>query len=551
MTTLKYTHWFQYAFVTYDRYVEEDSEWKMMEGTLHKNIRFKEKEPLLQLNALVLVPFSQKETTGTKELITLRWLYHKKRTGVIDDDYVKKHKTLVEQNSEEEEKSKPIISEKKIKFTSNNEIGFIASNQDKEAVDVFEKLWSVFSEKGQKKYFFPIIPECIEALGHHIQNNEICPTLLKKLKDHAKENERLLKKFQGSLFEKNIYVPHGQQLMNFVRAAKYARTDYTVFIRGESGTGKESLARFIHDKANLSTVGDKKKDNYFPLNCGGITPTLIESELFGHVQGAFTGATKDKIGLLEQANDGTLFLDEVGELSENAQVKLLRFLETNEVVPVGSTEAKTVNVRLICATHKDIESMVRNKKIRLDLYFRLFDCLTVELMPLREYSPYAQTKVAEAILREVYSKDMKSTTTPRMTKEFIDKLLAHSWPGNNRELRNYLRRVAVLSNFPDTISRLDIPFSKLGTNPVDKKNADEEYLLDDIVSILRAYATQNKKTWDNLIEDIKSRGYRKIVQEHTYNSRTNKKVVSEIIGRNYTNNKFAGLLKKYKTQGLK
>ena len=159
--------------------------------------------------------------------------------------------------------------------------------------------------------------------------------------------------------------------------ARASLSSSTVLIIGESGTGKELVARAIHDNS------PRRNKKFTPINCGALTETLLESELFGHVKGSFTGAIAEKKGLFEEADGGTLFLDEIGDISPALQIKLLRVLQENEIKPVGANESKKVDVRVIAATHRDLEGLARSGKFREDLYYRL-KVIAVELPPLRE-----------------------------------------------------------------------------------------------------------------------------------------------------------------------
>ncbi len=215
-----------------------------------------------------------------------------------------------------------------------------------------------------------------------------------------------------------------------------APTDSTVLILGETGTGKELVARTIFQK---SLRGEMP---YVPVNCGALTETLVESELFGHVKHAFTGAEKDKKGLFEVANGGTLFLDEVGELNKNIQVKLLRFLESGEIRRVGSTEPYRADVRVVCATNRDLREMIREDEFREDLFFRV-NTFEIRLPPLRERRPdipdLARHLLARAARRPL------DQVTELLTPDAIDVLLEFEWPGNVRELANVMEHAFILS----------------------------------------------------------------------------------------------------------
>ncbi len=214
-----------------------------------------------------------------------------------------------------------------------------------------------------------------------------------------------------------------------------APTDSTVLILGETGTGKELAARTLMQK---SKRGDMP---FVPVNCGALAEHLVESELFGHRKGAFTGADRDHKGLFEVANGGTLFLDEVGELNKNIQVKLLRFLESGEIRRVGDTEPFRTDVRVLCATNRDLRTMIREDQFREDLYFRI-NTFEVRLPPLRERRPdipeLARHLLARAARRPI------DQVADLLSPEVIDVLLEHEWDGNVRELANVMEHAYIL-----------------------------------------------------------------------------------------------------------
>jgi DNA-binding NtrC family response regulator len=219
-------------------------------------------------------------------------------------------------------------------------------------------------------------------------------------------------------------------------AETVAPTDSTVLISGESGTGKEVVARYIH---RLSDRGDEP---FLSLNCGALPESLLESELFGHVKGAFTGAVKDKDGLMVAAGCGTFFLDEIGEMSPATQVKLLRAIQEREVVPVGATEPIPVDVRIIAATNRDLEEEIRRGGFRSDLYYRL-NVIQLRLPPLRE-----RREDIDLLARHFLGRftERAGTGGPRELSEGAMKALGeYDWPGNVRELENALERAAVVS----------------------------------------------------------------------------------------------------------
>jgi two-component system response regulator HydG len=227
---------------------------------------------------------------------------------------------------------------------------------------------------------------------------------------------------------------------------RVAASDSAVLIYGESGSGKELIAEMIHGKSG-------RRDRPFVIvNCGALPETLQESELFGHVKGAFTGASTEKKGLLEEADGGTLFLDEVGELSPQAQVKLLRFLENGESRKVGDTQTVRLDVRVLAATNRDLGEMVAEGVFRSDLYYRL-NVIPVFAPPLREMREDLPL-IACRFLEEFASR--MGRETPRLSEECLRLFWEHSWPGNVRELRNLIERAVVVDQ-DGVITAADLP----------------------------------------------------------------------------------------------
>ncbi|MBZ5502901.1 MAG: sigma-54 dependent transcriptional regulator [Acidobacteriia bacterium] len=218
---------------------------------------------------------------------------------------------------------------------------------------------------------------------------------------------------------------------------KVSQHNYPVLILGESGTGKELVARSIH------FLGPRSNKPFVPVDCSTLVPTLIESELFGYVKGAFTGAVQSKMGLMEAAGSGTLFLDEIGDLPVDLQAKLLRALQEKEVKPVGSTDRVAISTRIIAATNRDLEASVRQGQFRQDLYFRL-NVVQIKLPPLRERKSDIPLLV-NAFL-EKFSDPHGSVRV--ISEEATARLLAYDWPGNVRELENAMERAVALGSGP-------------------------------------------------------------------------------------------------------
>ena len=227
-------------------------------------------------------------------------------------------------------------------------------------------------------------------------------------------------------------------------AETVAPTDSTVLIQGESGTGKEVVARFIHELSHRSG------DPFLSINCGALPEGLLESELFGHVKGSFTGAVKDKMGLFNAAGHGTFFLDEIGETTPATQVKLLRTLQHREVIPVGATEAIPVEARLIAATNRDLEEDIKSGRFRSDLYYRL-NVIAIHLPPLRLRRDDIPL-LAEHFLQRIAG--LRSEAVKRLHPPTLEAMQEYQWPGNVRELENALERAVILSP-GDTIA-LDV-----------------------------------------------------------------------------------------------
>ena len=230
-------------------------------------------------------------------------------------------------------------------------------------------------------------------------------------------------------------------------AQTVARVDTTVLIRGESGVGKELLARFIHDES------PRADSRCIAVNCGALPETLLESELFGHVKGAFTGADCERPGLFESARGGTLFLDEIGETSLATQVKLLRVLQERKVRAVGAADEHPIDVRVLAATNRDLEQMVAVGSFRKDLYYRL-NVVAVELPPLRE-----RREDILPLAREFLAASCRTYgLTPRtLSPEAVDAITGYRWPGNVRELQNAIERAVVLSGDRPKVGRDDLP----------------------------------------------------------------------------------------------
>ena len=236
--------------------------------------------------------------------------------------------------------------------------------------------------------------------------------------------------------------PKMQQVFKVIQ--RIAQSDVTVLVRGETGTGKELVAAAIHKRSN------RKDEPFIKLNCAAITDTLLESELFGHEKGAFTDARETRKGRFELADGGTLFLDEIGDISASAQVKLLRVLQEREFERVGGSKTIKVNVRLVAATNRNLEQMVKDGKFREDLYYRL-NVIPIDLPPLRERGDDIKQLVNFFIERSM--KNHKKIVT--ITDEAMEALCSYPWPGNVRELENTIERIVLMGN-EEGISKFDM-----------------------------------------------------------------------------------------------
>jgi two-component system response regulator PilR (NtrC family) len=236
---------------------------------------------------------------------------------------------------------------------------------------------------------------------------------------------------------------------------RIARTTSTVLIHGESGTGKELIARAIH------FASPRASRRFLSINCGAMPENLLESELFGHERGAFTGAVRDKRGLFQEANHGTLFLDEIGEMTPTMQVKLLRALQEKVVRKVGGTEEEQVDVRIIAATNQDLEARIATGDFREDLYYRI-NVLPIHLPPLRQRREDIPLLVD--FFLQKYCKQM-DLPPKQISVEAIGMLESYDWPGNVRELENLIERALALSH-ADTITTRDLPVHLLTSRKV-------------------------------------------------------------------------------------
>ncbi len=300
--------------------------------------------------------------------------------------------------------------------------------------------------------------------------------LVQKLVEHRrliKENVSLRQKLEDRYRFENIIAKSDQMQRIFEIVKIVAKSNATVLITGESGTGKELIARAIH---NLSPRRDKP---FVAVSCAALPETLLESELFGHEKGSFTGAITQKKGKFEYANKGTLFLDEIGEISLNTQVHLLRVIEEKEFTRVGGNEPIKVDVRIISATNKDLKKAVTQGQFREDLYYRL-NVVTIDLPPLRERKEDIPL-LAEHFLKKFSLENQKQIAgfSPE-AKEF---LLKYDWPGNVRELENAIERAVILAK-DNLITLADLAYQNLPLTPIGSNKSLKEIEKNHIWNVL-------------------------------------------------------------------
>jgi DNA-binding NtrC family response regulator len=262
-----------------------------------------------------------------------------------------------------------------------------------------------------------------------------------------RENRSLRHRIAIEASERGVFLGKSPAMQN-VRSIieKVADTDATVLVRGESGTGKELVARELHDRSSTRQTGA-----FVALNCAALPTELIESELFGHEKGAFTGAAARRKGKFEQANGGTLFLDEIGDMSANVQAKLLRALEERRIERLGGDESIPVDVRIVSATHRALEEEIASGNFRADLFYRL-RVVTIDIAPLRQRRE--DIPVLAAAFAEEAAQRHGLPNRP-LSREALRKLMEYDWPGNVRELRNAVERAAIMSE-GDELGALDL-----------------------------------------------------------------------------------------------
>jgi DNA-binding NtrC family response regulator len=324
-----------------------------------------------------------------------------------------------------------LLNELREKEESPHVIIITAHGSERMAVEVIKSgAYDYLSKPFEVDDLRLVVKNCIETIRLKRENFN----LKRRLESESSQGRTLLGNSEGM-----------HRVMTMIE--KVAETDVTVLIRGESGTGKELVAREIHERSSL-----RRRGKFIAINCAALPSELIESELFGHEKGAFTGATLRRQGKFEQANGGTLFLDEIGDMSANVQAKLLRAIEERSIERLGGSESHSVDVRIISATHRPLEEEINKGNFRADLFYRL-RVVTIDLPPLRERRediPALANLFASTVVAR-YKLPSHSISSSAMRK-----LMDYSWPGNVRELRNVIERSAVLAEGSE-ITAKDLP----------------------------------------------------------------------------------------------
>ncbi|MCD5414162.1 MAG: sigma-54-dependent Fis family transcriptional regulator [Clostridiales bacterium] len=316
-------------------------------------------------------------------------------------------------------------------------------------------------------------------------------TEIKKLNYELMKAKQIIRKLEARYTFEDIITKDKEMKVVIEKAKHAAMIPATILLRGASGTGKELFAHAIHNLSN------RKYNQFVRVNCAALSENLLESELFGYVEGAFTGAIKGgKIGLFEEAHSGTIFLDEIGEISISTQVKLLRVLQEKEIIRVGGTNPTRIDVRIIAATNKSLEEAIENGEFREDLYYRI-NVIPIVIPPLKKRKCDIHPLVVYLIKKFnlEYGRNVKN-----ISETALERLINYDWPGNVRELQNYISRAIVNMEYNDTIILLDhlpnffdsdgkIPKGKVrkenGVNDISLKETMSEYEKQVIIEMLR------------------------------------------------------------------
>lgn len=329
-----------------------------------------------------------------------------------------------------------------------------ATENENEAV-VFSTSTPIFDDKGELRY---VITNSRNEAALEFYARELEAEKLNAAK--YQDVSKYLSKLAGSSGEVVANSPSMQKVMELCNLI--AKADSVVLITGESGVGKEVVSRYIHDHSR------RKDEVFMPVNCGAIPDELVEAELFGYTKGAFTGANPNgSAGLFELANKGTIFLDEIGELPSNMQSKLLRVIETGEIKRLGDTKYRKVDARIVAATNRNLEEMVKQGKFREDLFYRL-NVIPIMISPLRE----RKEDIVQLAIMFLNRFNKKFGLEKRLSKSTLDNFLSYGWPGNIREMRNIIERHTIISDHDE----LDIRFDeKLDMIEQDSKNDGFSY----------------------------------------------------------------------------
>lgn len=311
--------------------------------------------------------------------------------------------------------------------------------------------------------------------------------LKKEVQKTAEQKEKLEKEIanlRDKLFDSDLVARDKKVLSVLYLANRAAPLDVTVLLTGETGVGKEMFAKYIYQNSN------RRGKPFVKVNCGAIPHNLIESELFGYEKGAFTGASKDgKMGLLEVADTGTIFLDEIGELPFNLQVKLLRVLQEGEIERIGSTKPRKIDVRVISATNRNLEEMVKNQSFRQDLYYRV-NVFPITIPPLRE----RDDDIEPLIHRFAGEFNKKYAMHKEFTREAIAAMKKYNWPGNIRELRNIVERAMIVST-EDRITAESLPGEVIRS-----ASGSEKVVCEKVVDLKAHLESIEKKYMDSALE---------------------------------------------------
>ena len=370
---------------------------------------------------------------------------------------------------------------------------------------------NVYTQKHQDLFYLLKDPMAL-AMSNTLRYQEVS-----SLKEQYQEEKlELAKKLQAHDAESIIGSGAGlKHVMDAVR--KVAAMSSSVLILGETGVGKEVIANAVH------AMSPRKEVPFIKIDCGAIPETLIESELFGHEKGAFTGAGSQKIGSLELADSGTIFLDEIGELSLNAQVKLLNLLQNREIKRVGGNKVIHLNIRVICATHRDLLEMVESRTFREDLWYRL-NVFPIRIPPLRERKQDLPHLIRYLINKK--SSEMNLGKIPELNNFQLGELIAYDWPGNVRELENIIERWLILNCGAGSLNSLLHPFSScINENEAVPSGFDKIFTPDQIQpldTVVRTYIEQALKACNNIVGGEKGVAVRLGLPRTTLNDKIKK-----------------------------